>query len=190
MVATEQRWERRLSGLANECELQKHELARTEPGSPRIDHLTRKAEDIRQLAAFALPIMRTLGRWPARATWGEWLDRFESLALQVLKRPDRVLRVLADLGPMGVIGPIALGEAADVLADRLASIEAEPPTRRYGRVLVTTPAQLRGRSFDVVFVPALAERLFPQKPREDPLLLDDARAEINRSAGPDKARPT
>ena len=74
VVATEQRWERRLSGLVNECELQKHELARTEPGSPRIDHLTRKAEDIRQLAAFALPIMRTLGGWPARATWGEWLD--------------------------------------------------------------------------------------------------------------------
>ena len=85
---------------------------------------------------------------------------------------------------MGAIGPIGLGEAADVLADRLASIEAEPPLRRYGRLLVTTPAQLRGRSFDVVFVPALAERLFPQKPREDPLLLDDARAEIDAGGGP------
>jgi ATP-dependent helicase/nuclease subunit B len=187
VIATEQRWERRLSGLVHECELQQQELTRTEPGSPRIDQLARKIEDIRQLAAFAVPVMRSLGSWPARATWGEWLERFESLASQVLKRPDRVLRVLADLSPMGAIGPIGLDEAADVLAHRLASIEAEPPARRYGRLLVTTPTQLRGRSFDVVFVPALAERLFPQKPREDPLLLDDARVAIGRleaSGGP------
>jgi len=51
--------------------------------------------------------------------------------------------------------------------------------RRYGRVLIASPAQLRGRSFDVVFIPALAERMFPQKPREDPLLLDDARAALD-----------
>ncbi len=35
--------------------------------------------------------------------------------------------------------------------------------------------QARGRSFRVVFVPGLAERMFPQKPREDPLLLDALR---------------
>jgi len=183
VIATEPRWERRLSGLVHECELQQRELTRTDPGSPRLDHLARKVEDIHQLAAFALPIMRTLGAWPAQAAWGEWLERFDSLASQVLKRPDRVLRVLADLSPMGAIGPIGLDEAADVLADRLASIEAEPPARRYGRLLVTTPTALRGRSFDVVFVPALAERLFPQKPREDPLLLDDARAQIAGLSG-------
>jgi hypothetical protein len=62
-----------------------------------------------------------------------------------------------------------------VLADRLTSIETDPPARRYGRVLVASPAQLRGRTFEVVFIPALAERMFPQKPREDPLLLDEAR---------------
>ena len=149
VIATEQRWERRLSGLVHECELQQQELTRTEPGSPRIDHLTRKIDDIHQLESFALPLMRTLGGWPARATWGEWLERFGPLASRVLKQPDRVLRVLADLSPMGAIGPIGLDEAADVLAWRLASIEAEPPARRYGRVLVTTPTELRGRSFEV-----------------------------------------
>jgi CRISPR/Cas system-associated exonuclease Cas4 (RecB family) len=33
----------------------------------------------------------------------------------------------------------------------------------------------------VVFVPGLAERLFPQKPRDDPLLLDDRRQELGAS---------
>ncbi len=45
--------------------------------------------------------------------------------------------------------------------------------RRYGRLFVGTPHQARGRTFRVVFVPGLAERVVPQRPREDPLLLDD-----------------
>jgi CRISPR/Cas system-associated exonuclease Cas4 (RecB family) len=163
----------------HECELQRREAARTEPESPRIDQLTRKTEDLRQLAAFALPVMRALAAWPVQATWAEWLDRFEALAPRVLQRADRVLRVLADLRPMGAIGPVSLDEAARVLAERLATIEAEPPIRRYGRVLIASPTQLRGRTFDVVFVPALAERMFPQKPREDPLLLDEVRARVD-----------
>src|SRR6185436_896329 len=38
--------------------------------------------------------------------------------------------------------------------------------------------QARGRSFEVVFLPGLAERVFPQKPREDPILLDSLRREL------------
>jgi CRISPR/Cas system-associated exonuclease Cas4 (RecB family) len=178
VIASGERWERRLNGLLHECELQRKELARTDPESPRIDQIARKMDDVRQLAAFALPIMRTLSAWPEHASWAEWLTAFEALAPAVLRRPDRVLRVLADLRPMGAVGPVTLEEAARVLADRLASLEAEPPPRRYGRVLVASPSQLRGRTFDVVFIPALAERMFPQKPREDPLLLDDARAPL------------
>jgi CRISPR/Cas system-associated exonuclease Cas4 (RecB family) len=178
VVASEGRWARRLTGLVHECELQRRELARTDPESPKIDQLAYKIADLNHLAAFALPIMRTLAAWPARATWAEWLDHFSALAPRVLLRPDRVLRVLADLRPMGAVGPVTLGEASRVLASRLASIETDTPARRYGRVLVASPVQLRGRSFDVVFIPALAERMFPQKPREDPLLLDAARQQL------------
>lgn len=178
VIAGEARWARRLNGLVHECELQRRELARTEPGSAKIEQLARKIDDLNHLGAFALPIMRTLAAWPVQATWAEWLERFEALAPRVLLRPDRVLRVFADLRPMGSVGPVSLDEAARVLAGRLASVEAEPPLRRYGRVFVASPTQLRGRSFDVVFIPALAERMFPQKPREDPLLLDDARDAI------------
>lgn len=179
VITSGERWSRRLNGLIHECELQRRELARTDPGSSKIDHLARKIDDVRQLAAFALPIMRLLAAWPEQASWSEWLDHFAALAPRALRRPERVLRVLADLRPMGTVAPVTLDEAARVLADRLASIEAEPPARRYGRILVASPAQLRGRSFDVVFIPALAERMFPQKPREDPLLLDDARRHLD-----------
>ncbi|MEQ1871113.1 MAG: PD-(D/E)XK nuclease family protein, partial [Vicinamibacterales bacterium] len=136
-------------------------------------------DDLEALGAFALPIMRALAEWPGETTWAEWLDHFEALVPRVVAKPERVLRVLADLRPMGAIGPVSLHEVARVLAGRLTNVESEPPRRRYGCVFVSGPAQLRGRSFAVVFVPALAERMFPQKPREDPLLLDSGRAALD-----------
>src|SRR5262249_60454613 len=93
-------------------------------------------------------------------------------------RPEFVLRVLADLRPMAAGGPVALAEVRAVLADRLAALEVEPPAQRYGRVFVCSPDQVRGRAFRVAFVAGLAERLFPQKLREDPLLLDDLRRDL------------
>jgi RecB family exonuclease len=83
-----------------------------------------------------------------------------------------VLKVLAELRPMSEIGPVSLEEARDVLAERLLAVELDPPRHRYGRVFVGGPHQARGRTFRVVFVAGLAERLFPQRPREDPMLLD------------------
>jgi CRISPR/Cas system-associated exonuclease Cas4 (RecB family) len=73
---------------------------------------------------------------------------------------------------MGAIGPVTLEEARDVLSDRLRTLDEHPPAHRYGCVFVGSPHQARGREFRVVFVPGLAERMFPQKPREDPMLLD------------------
>ena len=116
--------------------------------------------------------------WPVEATWGDWLQRLEGFAPRVLRRPEHVQRILADLRPMAALGPVSLTEVRDVLADRLLSLEVEPPPHRYGRVFVGSPHQARGRTFHVVFAPGLAERLFPQKLREDPLLLDDLRREI------------
>jgi hypothetical protein len=48
----------------------------------------------------------------------------------------------------------------------------KPPRSRYGRVFVGSPQQARGRTFRVVFVAGLAERMFPRRPHEDPMLLD------------------
>src|ERR1700741_203327 len=90
----------------------------------------------------------------------------------VLRQPERVLRVIAELRPMSEIGPVSLEEARDVIADRLLSLEVDPPRHRYGRVFVGSPQQARGRTFRIVFVAGLAERMFPQKPHEDPVLLD------------------
>jgi CRISPR/Cas system-associated exonuclease Cas4 (RecB family) len=162
------RWERRLAGLEAQLQL--------EDGDHGRDRRERALADLRQLRAFALPLLRDLAALPAYATWGEWIDRLSALATRAVKRPERVLAVLAALQPMAEVGPIELREVQLVLGDRLAELVVRPPGSRYGKLLVAPIEAARGRSFELVFVPGLAERMFPQKLVEDPLLLDLARA--------------
>jgi RecB family exonuclease len=173
------RWHRRLGGLAREYRLKLREEAREDPDSPVVQRLARDLRNLSHLRSFALPIVDRLSAWPALATWGEWLEQFRALAPLVLRRPEGVLRVLAELEPMSEVGPVTLEEAAEVLADRLLTLQPEPPRTRHGAVFVGSPHQARGRAFRVVFVPGLAERMFPQKPREDPMLLDEERVPLD-----------
>ena len=174
-----ERWKRRLRGLAEELRVRCEEASRADPDSSLTAALTREAAWLAHLTAFALPLVTEMAAWPERASWGEWLQRFEQLAPRVLRAPAHVLRVLADLRPMAAVGPVGLDEVRAVLLERLRLVEAEPPARRYGAVFIGTPAQARGRSFRVVFVPGVAERVFPQKPRQDPLLPDVPRRQLS-----------
>jgi CRISPR/Cas system-associated exonuclease Cas4 (RecB family) len=177
VIGGSDRWARRLDGLAAEYEVQIRELTSEDPDSPRVARLQRERQNLAHLRAFALPLIEEMAAWPKETTWGVWLQFLEAFASKALRRPEFVLRVIADLRPMAAVGPVTLTEVRDVLADRLASVEVEPPAQRYGRVFICSPDQVRGRAFRVAFVPGLAERLFPQKLREDPLLLDDLRRE-------------
>lgn len=166
------RWHRRLDGMEKEYRVRIQEETKEDAESPRARGIARDLRNLQHLRSFALPIVDRLASWPAAATWGEWLDRLFELSPLVLRQPDRVLEVLKELRPMAAIGPVTLAEARDVLAERLRLLEVEPPRQRYGRVFVGGPQHARGRTFRVVFVPGLAERMFPQKPHEDPMLLD------------------
>jgi hypothetical protein len=174
------RWERRLKGLRAEYQRKRDELESDEPESPRIAAIRRDLEQLDHLEAFALPIVRALDEWPrSGAKWGEWLALFQPLAPRALRQPARVLRVLQELAPLGDVGPVTLREVREVLTPRLLTLTHEPPRRRQGRVFVGTPHAARGRTFRVVFVPGLAERVFPQRLREDSLLLDDRRSQLD-----------
>jgi CRISPR/Cas system-associated exonuclease Cas4 (RecB family) len=172
VIGGKDRWSRRLDGLERELRLKLQELTNDDPDSPRLTSLQRDVANLAHLRSFALPVIETIDALPSSASWGDWLQQLRLLAPRVLRRPERVLAVLAELEPMAAIGPVSIDEVRDVLAQRLSTLEEEPPLRRYGRVFVATPAQARGRSFKTVFIPGLAERIFPQRPREDPLLLD------------------
>ena len=167
-----QRWHRRLAGLEREYRVKIQREAKEDPGSARVERLERDRTNLRHLKSFALPIIDEIAGWPQQATWGDWLGRFEKLAPRILRYPERVLGVISELRPMSGIGPVSLEEARSVISDRLLLLEQISPRSRYGSVFVAGPQQARGRNFRVVFVPGLAERMFPLKPHEDPMMLD------------------
>ncbi len=171
VIGGRDRWARRLRGLEQEFELQLAALERdNDEGSRR--HLSWQLEQLRHFESFALPLIETLDALPAKAFWKDWLEALGSLASRALKNPEGVLSVLAEFAPMGDVGPASLEEVAEVLAERLGFLRREPPGRRNGCVLVCSIEESRGQEFPVVFLPGLAEGLFPQRAFEDPLLLD------------------
>src|SRR6202007_259674 len=125
----------------------------------RLQLVQRDLADLAALRDFALPLLDALAALPDEATWGEWIDPLTALASRVLREPARVLSLLAELAPMSPVGPVSLAEVRFVLGGRLTELSAPPAARRYGSIYVAEAAAARGLSFDVVFVPGLAERL-------------------------------
>jgi RecB family exonuclease len=140
--------------------------------------LARTLEDLAAFRTYAIPLIDLLDCLPKWATWGEWLDQLSALATRALKNPERVLSVLAELAPLAPVGPVALNEVSLVLEPLLLQVAVAPASQRHGKVLVAPIDAARGMSFDVVFVPGLAEKMFPRKIIEEPLLLDAVRKEI------------
>ncbi len=172
-----ERWERRLRGLENEFRIQLESLA-SEEQSER-ERLKRDLEKLSSLERFALPLIEDLHALPRSANWGEWLDALSRLATRALADFEPVLQTLGELRPMSDVGPVGLEEVYGALASRLRELRVEPPHRRYGRLFVGGIDEARGRVFDMVFLPGLAEGLFPRRACEDPLLLDGQRRQIS-----------
>ncbi len=172
------RWERRLRGLEQEFRIQLQSLGAEE--QPKRERIQRDLERLGNLERFALPLIEDLHALPSSELWEVWLTTLARLASRALVDPEPVLAVLSELRPMAEVGPVDLDEVRSVLSERLLILRREPPQRRYGRVFAGSIDEARGRVFDVVFLPGLAEGLFPRKASEDPLLLDELRHDISR----------
>jgi RecB family exonuclease len=167
------RWRRRLEGLRRQIEV---ELAALEdPDDPLRQTLRQRLADLARLRDFALPLLEDLAGLPAAAPWGDWLARLSALASRALRAGERVQAVLAELAPMSAVGPVNLAEVGRVLARQLLELTLAPDPHRYGKVYVAAVGAARGLGFEVVFVPGLAEKLFPGRVAEEPILLDAAR---------------
>jgi RecB family exonuclease len=177
VIGGRQRWVRRLDGIAREFEKQIEELRGEDEA--RLARLERQREQLRDLRSFALPLIDFLDALPESALWDQWLDALERLSAMTLNRPEPVLSLLAELRPMGNVGPVTLEEVREVLTHQLSYLRTEPTGRRYGKIFVSTIPEAAGLVFDTVFVPGLGEDLFPKKAFEDPLLLDADRYAVS-----------
>jgi CRISPR/Cas system-associated exonuclease Cas4 (RecB family) len=177
VIGGKERWEKRIAGLDADLRLRRKELSE-EGEETRAAALDQQIQDLAHLRAFALPLIELLAALPQTATWGEWLARLNEVAAAALKEPVAVLETLSELAPMSPVGPVEMFEVQQVLASRLRELAVPPPRRRYGHVFVGTTDTARGMAFNVVFVPGLAEKLFPRKVVEDPILLDAERRQL------------
>jgi ATP-dependent helicase/nuclease subunit B len=178
VIGGKERWRKRLDGLEAELRLRRQALA-DDQEETRGAALERQLGDLRYLRGFALPLIDRLDALPREARWGEWLSDLRALATAALRDPTGVLATLAELEPMAPVGPLDLDEVRLVLGPRLRELTVPPARRRYGAVFVAAAEAARGMAFDVVFVPGLAEKLFPRKIVEDPILLDAHRAALD-----------
>ncbi len=172
VVGGRDRWLRRLRGLEREVELAL-ERAGDEAHEEKRGRLQQRLEDLVRLREFALPLLDELAALPEVATWGEWIDALGALATRALREPERVLQVLAELGPMRDVGGARLDQVRRALAPRLRELRVLPSRDQSGVEVLSTD-EVRGRSFDVVYVPGLAEKVFPRPVAPDPLLRDEA----------------
>src|SRR5262245_3977317 len=173
VIGGRERWARRLVGLGADLARRRAEVG--DEDEARARRLDQDLVTLGHLRDFALPMIDRLAGLPQRGTWGEWLEHLRALATAALRDSEPVLRALAELEPMAPVGPVELDEVQIVLGPRLRDLTEPPPRRRYGRVFIGTTRAARGMVFDVVFVPGLAENVFPGKILEDPLLLDEQR---------------
>ncbi len=179
VVGGAERWTERLEGLGAEFRLRLREAGDEDDGHRA--YLKRQIDRLETLQAFALPLIRFLDALPERADWALWLERLGELATMALRRPETVLEVLAELRPLAQVDEVGLAEVERILAERLRFGRNQPPRRRFGRVFVGGVEEAAGRSFDLVFVPGLAEGVFPRRTGEDPLLLDERREALRQS---------
>jgi CRISPR/Cas system-associated exonuclease Cas4 (RecB family) len=174
------RWRRRLDGFRQELLTRGDAVAADEPESPKAEAMRRRAALVDELLEFAIPLLDVMSAWrDDRTTWAVWFDRLTALSQAALDRPDHVQDVLSELLPMADVDDVGLDEVSAVLHERLTHVSVPPPDDRYGHVFVGTPDDLRGRAFRLVCVPGLSERVFPQRSRQDPLLLDTVRASLS-----------
>lgn len=175
VVGGRARWSRRISGLLRTL---RERAAQRSGDDPARERMLLEAQQLEALQAFAIPVLDALAALPRSGTWREWLQALEALAHLTLREPDALCETLAELAPLGPVGPVSLSDVRRLLTPRLRSVIVPSTGTGAGQVFVGSIDELRGRSFTHVFVVGLAEKVFPARIGEDPLLPDRIRCEL------------
>ncbi len=169
------RWTRRLAGLRASLLLEAESLEVDDPRKAAID---RDIHGLHALEGFALPILDVLSALPNEGTWGSWIEALTSLATLAIRDSEGLVEVLGELWPLASVGPVKLGDVHRLLARRLGDVLVRGKGAGTGKLFVGSIEDALGRSFEQVFVPGLAEKIFPPRVLEDPLLPDALRTEL------------
>jgi hypothetical protein len=115
------------------------------------------------------------------APFPEWSARLSTAVSALLPAgPDRAslgatFETLATLDLLEPGGSVSAAEVLALLPDALETVPVRSGQFERDGVAVLSAISARGLLFDAVFVPGLAEQLFPRPGRSDPLLFDEER---------------
>ncbi|MGD1048913.1 MAG: hypothetical protein ABR899_09225, partial [Candidatus Krumholzibacteriaceae bacterium] len=121
------------------------------------------------------------------STWRDHAKALTALVREVFPESgdrETVCGVIEQLSALDRTGSSVSFETFSLIAEA-ALAEIGPFAGGFGRegVNILTFAEARGLSFKAVFIPGLAERIFPTPVRQDPLLADPVRRELNELSG-------
>ena len=131
------------------------------------------------LLAFARRLIVAAAALPERAPWTEMVRALRELAAaqaMAADAADDAVRTLSALAQVGLVeDEVARADALTCAREALQALRLQEGSVQRLGVAVLTPHQLRGLRFHTVVFTGLTEAGFPQRPRQDPLLLDDDR---------------
>ena len=187
-------WDKATCGLVAELErdfahagLSSGSEESEEPRRP-LSVLQKILESARGLRAAWRKVRHAASGWPAEARWPDWAGFLEERLAPIFEAsPDwtaftQVLDQIAGLGEVDLhagTGPLVpRGRLVGAVAEGVRTL-ASPAGRflRSGVNLLSVSAA-RGLRFPLVLVPGLEEARFPARLRQDPLVLDEERAQI------------
>jgi RecB family exonuclease len=189
VVRGREQWRERLRTLRAREE-ERHKIEDREEGEPPPAWLPQRLERLTHLERFADDLGQTLAAAPRSAPFSAHLAYLRRLFGTYLRDPKPILDALAPLAALDALArPIDFPHFRDMVAgaiDRLRSEEAlGARAGLFGRrgVNVLDVNTLRHMSFRCVVVLGVNERSFPPPPRQDALLLDEERRQMNDRAG-------
>lgn len=119
-------------------------------------------------------------------SWSSLSSTVLTLARELFRDDEHVRRVIEAAEGLetldAVTGPVTFPSYCRILSRCLASLEDRRGRFQYDGVNVLSIGEARGISFEHLFIPGLAERIFPSIPRQDAFLTDRDRREINAIA--------
>jgi CRISPR/Cas system-associated exonuclease Cas4 (RecB family) len=169
------RWESRLGSLETAIV---SKLGNAEDADEQ-ERLQRNLLTVGALKNRVLALIERLDKAPHGQDWGAWLDWLDDLAKYGVRDTTDIETLLQQLEPLTGIQSVNLDAVVLMLSDHLRTLPRHDRRSRYGRVFVGSPSDVIGMDFEAVFVPGLAEGSFPRQIIEDPLLLNESRAQVS-----------
>ena len=121
---------------------------------------------------------------PAQGPWPKMINAALAAFWQFGGQHPAVSAAIQSLGELEIVeSPVSRDTFTEFCQRILDSTPEQPEKFRGGGLFVSDVMGARGLSFDFVVVLGLVEKSFPRLVREDPLLLDEERCEINQLVG-------